>query len=110
VKQGRILLMFLTVFLLGLILPHFADHSSYPLKNKQHHQVIIFDWDSGTQFGDKTDKKISIVPGMSSFVDVETAVIILLLLTQCAVHLHQLRQRLFIGTIFSQSNYLSHFY
>lgn len=99
--------MFLTVFLLGFMLPHFTDHSSHPLKNKQQHHEIIFDWDNGTQSGDNTDKKISIVPGMTSFGDVESAAVILLLLAQTAVHIHQLRRRLFFATIFSQSNYLS---
>lgn len=108
-KKGFLMLMFLTVFLLGLMLPHFADISSQPLTNKQHH-VITFDGDSSTHLGDQTGKKIATALGATFFGDIETAVMILLLLAQCAIYLsHLRRRRLFIGPLFNQSNYVSHF-
>ncbi|WP_428909610.1 hypothetical protein [Niallia sp. Krafla_26] len=108
-KKGFHWLMILLVVSLFSLTPFFADNSSHPQTDTQH-PIITFDWDSGTQTGDNTDKKESIVPGTSAFGDMETAMIILLLLVQCAAYLPQLRRRLFIETTFNQSNYVSHFY
>lgn len=107
-KRVALLLTFLAVFLLSFMLPHFDDNSLHSLAYKQH-KVITFDWDSGTETEDKSGKKISIVPGISSLKAIETAVAILLLLAQGLRYIPQFRRRLFIGTIFNQSNYVSHF-
>ncbi len=104
-KRGFLLLMFSAMFLFCLLLPHFADNGVHPQMNELY-QVII-DGDNGIQTGDKAFKKASTVPGMSSDWDIETAVIILLLLAQCAAYIPKLWRRLFIGPIFSQSNYVS---
>jgi hypothetical protein len=106
-SQFHVPMILLTFFLLSLTLNNLSDTSSHPQVYKQH--IIILEGDSGSVTMEKADKKLPMVPGLSTD-QTETLILIPLFLFNFSVFILKLRRHLFIGPIFYQSNYLIHFF